>query len=103
MLSTQPKKFPSFLEKFYIKDIMSCGLLVSALMLSFKQNFLDLLLGRQPNVRALDGQAAPLRSKASLSQLAGAARGQLSPPAGPHLHQRALLILPAQLLHCSRQ
>ena len=95
--------FLSTIEKFYIKDIMSCGLLVSALMLSFKQNFPDLLLGRQPNVRALDGQAAPLRSKASLSQLAGAARGQLSPPAGPHLHQRALLILPAQLLHCSRQ
>lgn len=79
MLSTQPKRFPSFLEKFYIKDIMSCRLLVSALMLSFKQNFLDWLLGRQPNVRALGGQAAPLRSKASLSRLAGASRGQLSP------------------------
>lgn len=62
---------------------MSCRLLVSALMLSFKQNFLDWLLGRQPNVRALGGQAAPLRSKASLSRLAGASHGQLSPLAGP--------------------
>lgn len=87
MLSAQPERFPSFLENVYIKDIMSCGLLVSALMLSFKQNFLDLLLGRQPNVRALGGQAAPLRSKVSLSRLAGASRGQLSPPAGPRLHQ----------------
>ena len=103
VLSTQPKRFPSFLEKFYIKGIMSCRLLVSALMLSFKQNFLDWLLGGQPNVRALGGQAAPLRSKASLSQLAGASHGQLSPLAGPRLHQRALLILPAQLLRCSRQ
>lgn len=62
-------------------------------MLSFKQNFLDLLLGRQPNVRALRGQAVPLRSKASLSSLAGESRGQLSAPAGPRLHQHALLIL----------
>ena len=59
-------------------------------MLSFKQNFLDLLLGRQPNVRALCGQAVPPRSKASLSSPAGASRDQLSAPAGLRLHQHML-------------
>lgn len=80
-------------SNFTSKTSLGCGLLASTLMLSFKQNFLDLLLGRQPNVRALRGQAVPLRSKASLSSPAGASRGQLSAPAGPRLRQHALLIL----------
>lgn len=39
----------------------------NALLLSFKQNFLDWLLDRQPKVRAFFSQVAPLRSKSSVA------------------------------------